>query len=114
MPKLFEEPFLYSEDRKHWSKSVSEMGKFIIDNLEHPDFLAFLRGEDIESPRLRRWRERYADLLDKAQTRLGYHLDAEKLMSDAKQAVINQADSGEIMPTKRIEELRECVLSELG
>jgi hypothetical protein len=90
----------YSEQAIHWQKSVSEISKFIIDRLDKEDFCEYLSGENIDEARAKHWHERLEELYDKATSRVGYRIDRDKLMKDAKENILKLRDSGELPSSK--------------
>jgi len=90
----------YNEQAVNWQKSVSEICKFIVDRLDKEDFCEYLSGENIDEIRAKHWDERLEELYDKATSRVGYRIDRDKLMKDAKENILKLRDSGELPPSK--------------
>ncbi len=93
-------PLPYSEDSKNREKSIEEIAKFILDHLDSgPDFLSFLRDQELSSPeRERRWRERLEKLLSKAQKRVGYHINSRDFILAARNLILERQAAGELPP----------------
>lgn len=96
--KLENPSAVYSEDLRNREKSVEEIAKFILDHLgSSPDFLSFLRNQELASPaRGERWRERLDGLLSKAKKRMGYRIDNRDFILAARRLILQRREAGEL------------------
>ena len=108
--KYMENLHQYSEQAVNWQKSVSEISKFIIDHLEKEDFFDYFCGETIDNKdKEERWNERLEELYGKATSRLGYKIDRNKLLADAKKHILDLKDKGELLPSKILDRFCEHI-----
>jgi hypothetical protein len=109
----FEKPF--NQQDRNWEKGTRELSKFFLDKLDHKYFLSWLRREELEGESddedkvirdtYKRWNIRLEELLAKAQERIGYKIDKEKMIASAYQQILNSRESGELGDSKEINRL---------
>ncbi len=92
----------YNKQEINWRKSVSEISKFIIDRLDKNEFYDFLEGKEINKDKMIRWQVRLDELLDKITKRMGYHIDQNKLFTEAYYQIMEQNNSGELNYSKSL------------
>ncbi|MFA4942158.1 MAG: hypothetical protein WC564_00795 [Patescibacteria group bacterium] len=90
----------YDENKINWQKSVSEVSRFLLDHSENGFFVEQNEFESKgEQEKVKRLKNRLAELLEKATKRLGYQVDDQKLINDAYRQIIKMNDSGELPPS---------------
>lgn len=113
MKNSFENPGNnYDEHEKNLQKSIGELSKFMLDNLGRPDFISFLKEEEIDGDHLvkakfERWEERLEDLIDKATKRLGHHVDQAELLRSAYRDILNRKELCELPESKSLDNFCE-------
>jgi len=103
-------PLSYDKHEKNWQKSAEEIAKFILDGLENrQQFFEFVCGEKVDDNKSGRWQEQLSNLITKAQKRIGHQIDSKKLLMDAREVILNQAENGQLLKIKAYEKF--CDLS---
>ena len=93
----------YDEHEKNLEKSVSELSKFMLDNLSRPGFSEFLKGEEIEKDQLGRWEERLEELIEKTTKRVGHRIDQDELLKAAYKEILNRKWLGELPESNHLD-----------
>lgn len=106
--KNFENPGnQYSEHEKNRDKSINELSKFILDNLDRPDFKEFVLGGEVGKDKLVRWQGRWEELIDKITKRLGHKVDQNELKIEVYKNILDLKESGELNPSKYLDSFCE-------
>ncbi|MGE5425761.1 MAG: hypothetical protein ACM3PZ_01675 [Bacillota bacterium] len=98
------------EQSKLWRKSAEEVAKFILDHLESPGFLDFVRGDDVDKRAAGRWQDRLEELYAKAIKRSGHRLEYNDLIAAAREQILKKREAGELEDREVYEKF--CELSE--